>query len=105
MEKIEIEYLENVCETWVYGKEMFVASLLSHLKIAFDKDELDDEMKWIGDFLSKNLEEGNYYECIHGAELKPVIKDFYLLPTEDNEERIFDVLDECNDIEVKVVNE
>ena len=85
MEKIEIEYLGNVCETWVYNREMFVASLLSHLKIAFNKDEL-------------------YYECIHGTELKPVIEDFYLLPTDENEERIFDILDECNDIEVKVVN-
>lgn len=104
MEKIEIEYLGNVCETWVYNREMFVASLLSHLKIAFNKDELDDEMKWTGNFLSKNLEEGSYYECIHGTELKPVIEDFYLLPTDENEERIFDILDECNDIEVKVVN-
>ena len=100
MRRIEIEYLGNVCETWVYSKEMFVASLLSHLKIAFDKDELDDEMKWIGNFLSKNLGEGDYYGCIHGAELKPLIEDFYLLPTEENEERIFDALDQCDDIEV-----
>lgn len=102
MKKVEVEYLGNVCVTWVYDREMFVASLLSHLKVAFEKDELDDEMKWTGNFLSKNLEDRNYYECIHGAQVGPAIEAFYLVPTDDNEEEIFRILDECNDVEVFV---